>query len=227
MKSLKPVFYALLGISILTLGSCGPKYILEEQEDYTLVLNQGGETLGYAPASGVILIENKGYAFKDLNKNGELDAYEDWRLPVEDRIANLIGQMSVEQMAGLMLYSAHQSVPSGGGGRFGATYNGKPFAESGAAPSDLSDAQIKFLTDDNLRHVLVTSVQSPAVAAEWNNKMQTLVEGIGLGIPANTSSDYHGFGHPYRVTVPPDTKHVALRVRAEGSACRRPGAGPN
>jgi beta-glucosidase len=32
-------------------------------------------------------------------------------------------------------------------------------------------------------------VQTPAVAAEWNNNMQTLVEGIGLGIPANTSSD--------------------------------------
>jgi len=189
MKSIKFVFYALLGISFLSFSSCGPKYTLEEKGDYTLVLNQGGETLGYAPASGVTLIENKGYAFKDLNKNGTLDAYEDWRLPVEERITDLVEQMFVEQMAGLMLYSAHQAVPAGGRGRFGATYNGKPFEESGAAPSDLSDAQKKFLTDDNLRHVLVTSVQSPAVAAEWNNNMQTLVEGIGLGIPANTSSD--------------------------------------
>ena len=189
MKSIKFVFFALIGISVLTLSSCGPKYTMEEKENYTLVLNQGGSTLGYASASGVTLIENKGYAFKDLNKNSELDAYEDWRLPVEERITDLVGQMSVEQMAGLMLYSAHQAVPAGGRGRFGATYNGKAFAESGAAPSDLSDAQKKFLTDDNLRHVLVTSVQTPAVAAEWNNNMQTLVEGIGLGIPANTSSD--------------------------------------
>ena len=189
MKSFKFVFCALLGISILTFSSCGPKYTLEEKEDYTLVLNQGGATLGYAPASGVTLIENKGYAFKDLNKNGELDAYEDWRLPVDERIADLVVQMSVEQMAGLMLYSAHQAVPAGGRGPFGATYNGKAFAESGATPSDLSDAQKKFLTDDNLRHVLVTSLQTPAIAAKWNNNMQTLVEGIGLGIPANTSSD--------------------------------------
>jgi beta-glucosidase len=189
MKSIKFVFFALLGVSILSFSSCGPKYTLEENKDFTLVLNQGGPTLGFAPVSGVTLLENKGYAFKDLNKNGELDAYEDWRLPVDDRIADLVGQMSVEQMAGLMLYSAHQAVPAGGRGRFGATYNGKAFAESGAAPSDLSDAQKKFLSDDNLRHVLVTSVQTPAVAAEWNNNMQTLVEGIGLGIPANTSSD--------------------------------------
>jgi beta-glucosidase len=189
MKKIYSVLCALLGLCILTLSSCGPKYTLEEQGDYTLVFNQGGATLGYAPASGVTLIENKGFAFKDLNQNGELDPYEDWRLPVDERISDLVGLMSVEQMAGLMLYSAHQGVPSGGRGRFGATYNGKPFRESGAEPSDLSDAQIKFLTEDNLRHVLVTSVQSPAVAATWNNNMQALVEGIGLGIPANTSSD--------------------------------------
>ena len=189
MKSITTIFYALIGFSLISLSSCGPKYTLEEKVEFTLVLNQGGATLGYASTSGLSLIENKGYAFKDLNKNGELDVYEDWRLPVEERIADLVGQMSVEQMAGLMLYSAHQAVPAGGRGRFGATYNGKPFTESDAVPSDLSDAQLKFLSDDNLRHVLVTSVQSPAIAARWNNKMQTLVEGIGLGIPANTSSD--------------------------------------
>jgi len=189
MKSNSAFFMAFLGIAILTFSSCGPKYSIEEKVDYTLVLNQGGATLGYAPASGVTLIENKGYAFKDLNKNGTLDAYEDWRLSMEERIADLVGQMSVEQMAGLMLYSAHQSVPSGSRGFGSGTYNGKPFNESGAEASDLSDVQKKFLSDDNLRHVLVTSVQSPAIAARWNNNMQILVEGIGLGIPANTSSD--------------------------------------
>lgn len=48
---------------------------------------------------------------------------------------------------------------------------------------------MKFLKDDNLRHVLITSVESPAVAATWNNNMQAFVEGIGFGIPGNTSSD--------------------------------------
>ena len=71
----------------------------------------------------------------------------------------------------------------------GATYNGKPFAQSGAKASDLSDAQKKFLIEDNLRAVLVTTVESPAVAAEWNNNMQALVEGYGHGVPVNTSSD--------------------------------------
>ena len=88
-----------------------------------------------------------------------------------------------------MLYSGHQSIPAGSNGPFGGTYNSKPFKESGANASDLSDQQKKFLTDDNLRHVLITSVESPAYAAQWNNNAQALVEGIGLGIPANNSSD--------------------------------------
>jgi len=40
-----------------------------------------------------------------------------------------------------------------------------------------------------LRHVLLTSVQNPSVAVQWNNNVQKLVEGIGLGIPVNNSSD--------------------------------------
>ena len=66
---------------------------------------------------------------------------------------------------------------------------GKPFAESGADPSDLTDSQVTFLTDDNLRHILITSVESPEVAARWNNNVQALCESLGLGIPANNSSD--------------------------------------
>jgi len=56
-------------------------------------------------------------------------------------------------------------------------------------PYDISDQQKKFLKEDNLRHVLVTRVQSPEVSAKWNNNVQAYVEGIGLGIPANNSSD--------------------------------------
>ena len=145
--------------------------------------------LGYSSTSGVTLLTDGGFAFKDLNKNGTLDPYEDWRRSADERARDLASQMSVEQIAGLMLYSAHQAIPAGGRGRRPSTYGGKSFEESGAEPSDLSDQQKEFLTDDNLRHVLVTRVESPEVAARWNNNAQALVEGIGLGIPANNSSD--------------------------------------
>lgn len=153
-----------------------------------IVSNKGGQTLGYARSSGVKPIFNKGFAFKDLNRNGELDPYEDWRLPADARAKDLASKMSIPQIAGLMLYSAHQAIPAGGG-KFASTYRGRSFEESGAKASDLTDSQIKFLTEDNVRHVLVTSVESPEVAAQWSNKVQALSESLGLGIPANNSSD--------------------------------------
>jgi len=181
----------LLGV-LATLLFCfghSPKWTATDKKGFKLIKNEGGQTLGYAPTSGVQILTIDGFAFKDLNKNGKLDIYEDWRLPVDVRAKDLASKMSIEQIAGLMLYSAHQAIPAMGGGQFSGTYNNKPFSESGALASDLSDQQKIFLTKDNLRHVLITSVQSPAIAAQWNNNAQALVEGIGLGIPANNSSD--------------------------------------
>jgi beta-glucosidase len=182
----------LIEMEVKTMSEENNKKKWSETEMGTIkkVVNQGGATLGYSTTSGVNILTEDGYAFKDLNKDGKLDKYEDWRLPTEERAKDLASKMTIEQIAGLMLYSAHQMVPAAGMGPFGAaTYNGKPFSESGANPWDLSDKQIEFLVKDNLRHVLVTRVESPETAARWNNNIQALVEGIGLGIPANNSSD--------------------------------------
>ncbi len=153
------------------------------------VKNQGGATLGYSTKSGVKILTVDGLAFKDLNKNGLLDKYEDWRLPIDVRAKDLASKLSIDQIAGLMLYSGHQAIPAMPSPMGKMSYNGKPFNESGANAYDLSDQQKDFLIKDNLRHVLVTSVQSPEVAARWNNNIQALVEGIGMGIPANNSTD--------------------------------------
>ncbi len=181
----------ILALGLAALASCNAvKWTLTETEyGYNVMTQKMGQTIAYSPESGVNILTVDGYAFKDLNRNGSLDSYEDWRLSAEDRAADLASQLSIEEIAGMMLYSSHQSVPSRNGMFGGATYNGKPYAESGAAASDLTDAQKKFLAEDNLRAVLVTTVESPSVAARWNNNIQAFVEGIGHGVPVNTSSD--------------------------------------
>ena len=182
--------FTFLFASLLTSSmTFGQKWSETKSGTFNLVVNQGGQTLGYSSASGVSILTTDGFAFKDLNKNGKLDKYEDWRLSVDERAKDLASKLTVEQIAGLMLYSRHQSIPAASRGFMAATYSGKPFAESGLKASDLSDQQKTFLTKDNVRHVLITSVQSPEVAAEWNNNAQALVEGMGFGIPANNSSD--------------------------------------
>ena len=184
----KKIFLALPILGVL-LNGCSEKITTVEKDDYTLVVNKEGSTLGYHPESGVKLLTVDGRAFKDLNKNGELDAYEDWRLTADERAKDLASKLSLEDIAGLMLYSSHQSIPGSSRGFGSSNYNGKPFPESGAVASDLSDEQKKFLEDDHLRHVLITQVETPAIAAKWNNNAQAYAEGIGLGIPVNTSSD--------------------------------------
>ena len=183
--------FILSCIQIMLLTSCDTQKWTEHQVDsFMLVEQKGGPTLGYSATSGVKLLFVDGYAFKDLNQNDSLDIYEDWRLSPEERAADLASQLSVEEIAGLMLYSSHQAVPMIASMGFGAsTYDGKSFDESGAKPSDLSDDQKKFLRDDHLRAVLMTSVESPEVAATWNNNMQAFVEGLDHGIPVSISSD--------------------------------------
>lgn len=168
---------------------CYQSSLTAQASDFKIIENKNGATLGYSPDSGIKILTVDGLKFKDLNKNGKLDPYEDWRLPVEERAKNLARQMTIEQIAGLMLYSGHQNVPASDLGFGSGKYDGKPFSQSGANAWDLTDEQKKFLAEDNLRHVLVMTIQGPEVTARWNNKMQAFLEKIDLGIPGNTSSD--------------------------------------
>jgi beta-glucosidase len=140
--------------------------VVEKKEGFTVIANKGGATLGVGADMEERILYVRGFAFKDLNRSGRLDPYEDWRLPIEERITDLAARMSIEEIAGLMLYSLHQTISK-----------------------DLTDEQRRFLIEDNLRHVLITQVEDAPTAARWNNQAQALVEAIGLGIPINTSSD--------------------------------------
>lgn len=188
--NLHPSLFHIPLLAILLLGSaCGSKWTAEEKDGFHLILNEGGQTLSYTPTSGVSILEDKAYAFKDLNRNGKLDPYEDWRLSVDERAEDLAGRLSVEQLSGLMLTATFQTIPASDGFFAVSTFNGKPFAESGAEPSDLSDQQQEMFVENQVRHMTLSRLESPVVAARWNNKVQALVEGLGLGIPLNTFSD--------------------------------------
>ena len=86
--------------------SCNNSPQEEAFDGYTLV-HQNGPDLGYSPNSGVSIIIDKDKAFKDLNKNGVVDRYEDWRLSPQERAKDLAGKMQPQEIAGLMLYSSH------------------------------------------------------------------------------------------------------------------------
>src|SRR6185369_5712473 len=61
-------------------------------------------------ARAATILTINGLKFKDLNKNGVLDPYEDWRLPVERRVADLVSKMTMEEKAGLMFHASIQGA---------------------------------------------------------------------------------------------------------------------
>ena len=153
----------------------------------TLHTQPHGPTLGTTSAP---VIEVDGLLFKDLARTGRLLPYEDWRLPAAERAADLAGRLSIEQIAGLMLYSPHQAVPNPGVGPFPGTYDGGRTREEAGAPAWApTDQQRAMLADDHLRHVLAITLQSADTAARWNNALQALAESEAPGVPVNISTD--------------------------------------
>lgn len=52
-----------------------------------------------------ILQTEDGFAYRDLNKNGRLDPYEDPRRPIEERVEDLLSQMTLEEKVGLLFHT--------------------------------------------------------------------------------------------------------------------------
>jgi beta-glucosidase len=152
---------------------------------------------------GVQIIKFQGFEFKDLNKNGKLDNYEDWRLPIESRIKDLISQMTLEEKMGFMLISTTRME-----GDYAFQANApKAEIKSGFNEEDLVQninmfskkplpvpvmsavGTTKAVTQYNLRHFILRANTSAKNMAEWSNKLQELCESSRLGIPAIVASN--------------------------------------
>lgn len=162
--------YSILSLAVLPvllLAGCSGNVKSTGGDGYVTVSQKNGPDLGYSPESGVTIIRKGALAFKDLNRNGLLDPYEDWRLPAAERAADLASRMDIDQISGLMLFSSHNE----------------------AKDTVITENQRRYLSEDNIRHILVTKVGSPYQAAKWSNDLQAYAESLPLGIPANNSSD--------------------------------------
>ncbi len=117
--------------------------------------------------------------FRDLNDNGELDDYEDWRLTPDERAADLIKKMNVDEKLAMM---AHADLPEGENanslsGEISAAMND---AVSGTYP-------VRFFRTGDGR-------SSVSNRASWANSLQRAAESTSLGIPCVLSVEpCHGY----------------------------------
>lgn len=107
------------------------------------------------------IIEVDGYQFRDLNDNGALDPYEDWRLTPEERADDLLGQMDAAQKAAQMVHLT------------------------------LVSKKDSWFAENNVGFALVYEYifDSAAEAARRTNEIQELSESAPLGIPIIFSMD--------------------------------------
>ncbi|MGZ4319618.1 MAG: glycoside hydrolase family 3 protein [Gaiellaceae bacterium] len=131
-------------------------------------------------AADTVTFEIDGRVVRDLNGNGQLDPYEDPRLPVEERVDDLLAQMTLEEKAGLMFHPPIGIPPEG---------------ELLDEPSMLGgDGTTRLVAERHLNHFNLYFTPDARTTAEWHNRLQRLAEGTRLGIPVTISSDpRHGF----------------------------------
>lgn len=154
----------------------------------------------------VKIIEQDGRQFKDLNKNGRLDPYEDWRIAPQERSRDLLARMTLEEKAGMMLIAdmmmtnevsimdpqAKQTGP------VTADFNEKDIVvdknqftgEALPYPVMNTIGTTKGILKHKLRHFIWRTTSAPAdTMAKWANKVQALAENDHLGIPVLFASN--------------------------------------
>jgi beta-glucosidase len=148
-------------------------------------LGQGGVSAAHTHRPPVLgarskaVLKYRGQSFKDLNGNGQVDPYENWRLSADERADDLVSRMTLEEKSGMLLID---TLNPGFGGVV-------------AAPA------LDYIDNQKMKRfifrsvVTATPVQSanpglggqpvtPEQAATWTNQIQELQEATRLGIPA-------------------------------------------
>lgn len=134
------------------------------------------------------IIEVDGYQFIDLNGNGTLDVYEDWRQDAETRAADLVSQMTAREKIAQMQHPTYL-----------------PRADGKIAPY-----LQEYCTDYGIGMLLIRELNSVEAAATTMNTIQEYAEASRLGVPVLVSMDsVHGLSYVSGATVTPHNLALA------------------
>ena len=121
-----------------------------------------------------------GFTFRDLNKNGKLDLYEDKRKTADERTDDLLSQMTLEEKAGTMFITMISMKKDGS-------------VSEGPSISDpfslLIPGTSKMMFGKRMNHFNILTGTGKREMATWYNNLQKLAEKTRLGIPVTIASD--------------------------------------
>ncbi len=170
----------LVLVSLLLLTIIGSSLYI-----YIKANNQKNENYALLGKEAPTLIHNNIQAYRDLNKNGKMDIYEDVNAPIEERVDDILSQMNLEEKAGTMFITM-----------IGMTNKGNPL-DTPVLSTNIMDIMAAVMLPSNSEMIArqkinnFNSIQafSPEVMATYNNNVQRLAERTRLGIPITLATD--------------------------------------
>ena len=126
------------------------------------------------------LLTINNHSFRDLNKNGKLDIYEDSRASIDNRVNDLVSQLNLEEKAGLMFINMILMNKDGSLAETPSVTNPMSFA---------LESNSKMVANKKMNHFNTLQSPSAEAMANWNNNIQKLAERTRLGIPITIATD--------------------------------------
>ena len=157
----------LLIFALLALGLWALNIFLKPVSHAKVLMSSNGEV-------ETLIEENK--SFRDLNKNGKLDIYEDSRQPVSARVEDLLSQMTIEEKVGQMFHPPVLIKPD-------ILFRSFLDAMNGGVTED------EFIASKHISHFNFYGEAAPLEIAERLNALQKVAEETRLGIPVTFSTD--------------------------------------
>ncbi|GIH74294.1 glycoside hydrolase family 3 protein [Planobispora longispora] len=105
-----------------------------------------------------------------------MQPYRDPALPVEERVADLLERMTLQEKAGLMFHTM-----------LAMNADGAPVEEPGAQPGGATTTEM--VRGRLMSHFNLLGGAGPRQMALWHNRLQEMAAGTRLGIPVTVSTD--------------------------------------
>ena len=207
MKKLALLMALIMTVSCLGLTAFAEGSAIKESASGFFYIEAEGSRPRLSAASADKFFQADGEWFKDLNGNGQLDVYEDWRLSDAERAANLVSLMNLKEKAGMLGFG-------GIAGNNGSTVTdlvGNEATGTGdvssiintqhpaiTAGADVADVEVGTSVYPSMAYQAQVMGLSTYIAAltgtpkdqlDLLNALQAIAEGTRLGIPSVFSGD--------------------------------------
>ena len=157
------------------------------------------------------LLSQSGLNFRDLNGDGKLEPYEDWRLSPSARARDLVGRMTIDEKIGLMVIGT-EPMGASTGGSVARGCKGPKSTDGLLCEARVEETTNMFAAPDSptytypkpvvrtlpttegilkfgVRRYIVRENPDAEMLTQWTNRVQEVAEQSRLGIPVVFTSN--------------------------------------